>query len=360
MKKGTSIASAAAATTAGGAGGKKNAATTTASATTATSTVPPKKAKYNNNEATAKATATSTLNRSSSSILPKSTNGVDIQFTFGTLPTITSVITRNSTSTTTSSTDYYKATILICHRKTLHQMVMNGGNELLNTMLHINISNHTVQSMYTDCGGSSSGSSSSSSGTSVVSTYIDTDSTSTTKDQHHHHSHKLYIIAIPDSVSRNNHSWSIHSITDGMKQSCNPRKPLHHVRVVFCGPMIDKMIGSLSCAVARAFSIYTRKSLSSLSVPSLSSQQQQVHISFMDVSENGIHEYLPSSSSSSGKKDDNEQQQYSNLSSLCSNIQYAAQLVDMVRFSILSSISVYPSLALSLFLWYSCHQQSKL
>jgi M17 aminopeptidase N-terminal domain 2 len=214
-----------------------------------------------------------------------------VEFTFGTLPSII---------------DHpFKATILILKRTTLQQMLLEG-NQLLNTMLGIDLSNNILQSMYTDC---TSGKS-----ISVSSTYIDHEKTS---------HHKLFIMALPETVSRSNHPWSVHSISDAIKTavggSCSSS------RIVYCGTNVTGYMGALATAIARAFSVYTRKTKKATAVsvsdessmpPPLSTPR--IHISYMTVNDSGIQEAIPNNNGS-------------DLIHACESIQLAARLVDMVR-----------------------------
>ena len=218
-----------------------------------------------------------------------------VQFTFGALPNITDAP--------------FKATIVICKRSTLQQM-FNEGDQLINAMLGLSLSANILQSMYTDCGGGST-----SKGISVASTYVD-----------HATLHKLYFMTVPDTVSRYNHAWSVHSISDAIKAAVGGSQSTC-CRIICCGMGVAQSMGSLTASMARAFSVFTRKTKTT----TLSEEEEDVspsppvppvpriHISFMDVSDSGIQESIPTENGD-------------HLRYICESIQLTARLVDMVRY----------------------------
>lgn len=217
------------------------------------------------------------------------------QFTFGALPDITDAP--------------FKATIIICKRSTLQQ-ILNEGYQLLNAMLGLNLSTNILQSMFTDCGGSSS------KGVSVASTYVDNESNNITH-------HKLYFMTVPDTVSRCNHSWSVHSISDAIKIAVGGNNTSTCCRIVFCGTGVASQMGSLTASIARAFSVYTRKTKKvtlsdDTSVLPSPPTLPRIHVSFMDVSDSGIQESIPTNNGD-------------HLLYVCESIQLTARLADMVR-----------------------------
>jgi hypothetical protein len=217
-----------------------------------------------------------------------------VQFTFGALPDITDAP--------------FKATIIICKRATL-QRFLNEGDQLLNAMLGLNLSSNILQSMFIDCGSSSS------KGVSVVSTYVDHEADHVTH-------HKLYFMTVPDTVSRCNHSWSVHSISDAIKVAVGGSN-ITCCRIIICGTSVASQMGSLTASIARAFSVYTRKTkkttLSNDSVSPSPPTVPRIHVSFMDVSDSGIQESIPTNDGD-------------HLLHVCESIQLTARLVDMVRY----------------------------
>jgi M17 aminopeptidase N-terminal domain 2 len=211
-----------------------------------------------------------------------------VQFSFGELPAL-------------SLQDWSKATILICKRSTVQQ-IFRDGSELIFEMLGLNLSANILQAMNLDVG---SGKSS----VSLSSTYVD----------HPHQSHRFTIVAVPDNVSRSNHPWSIHAITDALKSAVGSSSSIAgNTRVVFCGTDVAERMGCLAATVARAFSVYSRKSGKNVAtVSSSKSVIPTVHIAFMIANENGLQEKEPVNASS--------------LQAICESIQLAARLVDMVR-----------------------------
>jgi hypothetical protein len=209
-----------------------------------------------------------------------------MEFTFGTLPPI--------------SDQDSQATVLISKRSVL-QKLFQEGNEIFSIMLGLNISVQILDAMYKEIGSGKSVSS--------TSTYVD-------GPKNHHH--RFYLVAVPDSVSRCNHPWSVHAITDAVKVVLGSSTSGSNSRIVFCGNDVVEQMGSLTVAIARAFSLYTQKTNQRgtnetkklVTIP-------RVHVSFMIANTSGIEEKVPS--------DD------VHLLSVCESIQLAARLVDMVR-----------------------------
>lgn len=217
-----------------------------------------------------------------------------VHFTFGAVPNVV------------NDDDAFKATIIICKRTTLQQ-ILSEGNQLLNAMLCLNLSTNVLQSMFTDCGSSSS------KGASVASTYVDHPALNVTH-------HKLYFITIPDVVSRCNHSWSVHAISDAIKSTVGGSSCSTNSRIICCGTGVADVMGSLTASIARAFSVFTRKTkkMSSDDVVSPTPVVPRIHVSFMDVSDSGIQESIPTNNGD-------------HLLYVCESIHLAARLADMVR-----------------------------
>jgi hypothetical protein len=211
-----------------------------------------------------------------------------VQFSFGSLPLL-------------SLENWSKATILICKRSTVQQLFQEGS-ELIFEMLGLSVSPKMLQAMKQDVGNSKNLS------VSIASTYVD----------HPHQPHRWTVVAVPDVVSRSNHPWSVHAITDAVKSALGSTSSTGNTRVVFCGTDVVERMGSLAAAIARAFNVYSRKSNKSLSNDSSSkSAIPTVHISFLIANEHGIHEKEPENCDF--------------LQAVCESIQLAARLVDMVR-----------------------------
>ena len=220
-----------------------------------------------------------------------------VQFTFGELPGI--------------SDGPFKATIIICKRANLQQ-ILSEGNEIFLAMLGLNVSTNILQSMYIDCGG---GSGSSSKPVSVASTYVDHVALNMTH-------HKLYFITVPDKVSRSNHDWSVHSISDAIKGAVGGSSATS-CRIICCGTGVAQVMGSLTASMARAFSVFTRKTKKmtenvASSASTATASVPRIHMSFMDLSDSGIHESIPTNNGD-------------HLLYTCESIQLTARLVDMVR-----------------------------
>jgi hypothetical protein len=313
--------------------------TTTASTTQPPSSILPKKGRYkddtnhhntsrdehatqslkaNTCNGTTATTTTTSQHTSSYQVTPVPQN--QIQFTFGELPDII---------TSSPGSVPFRATVFICKRTTLHQ-ILSEGNELMNSMLGISIDHAILQSMFTDCGGVNGTSKS----VAVASTYVDTKKSHDTTTMIPVH-HKLYLMILPEIVSRCNHAWSVHATSDAIKGAVGgSTTTTTSCRIVWCGTHMTSVMGSLTAAVARAFPMYTRKTKSittttttiernsmvpSSSLPTTTPvTRPRIHISFMDVSDSGIHESIPSNNGDY-------------LLYVCESIQLAARLVDMVR-----------------------------
>lgn len=270
--------------------------TTTTTTPAAPSSILPKKGRYkeDHNHVDTKSMKTPAVSSNgTTSVQQQPVPQNTVQFTFGAVPDVV------------NDDDPFKATIVICKRTTLQQ-ILSEGNQLLNAMLGLNLSTNILQSMFTDCGSSSS------KGVSVASTYVDHPAFDVTH-------HKLYFITIPDVVSRCNHSWSVHAISDAIKltvggSSCTSS------RIICCGTGVAHVMGSLTASIARAFSVFTRKTkkMSSDDVVSPTPVVPRIHISFMDVSDSGIQESIPTNNGD-------------HLLYVCESIHLAARLADMVR-----------------------------
>lgn len=268
------------------------------------SSVLPKKGRYKDDSVAAAKSLKSTTSITSNGTSSNGTGGRAqplpqnlVQFTFGELPPMNS--------------DAFKATIVICKRTTLQQ-ILSEGNQIFNAMLGLNLSTHILQSMFTDCGG---GSSSSSKSIAVASTYVDHEAL-------HISHHKLYFMTVPDTVSRCNHSWSVHAISDAVKSAVGGGGSSTSCRIVCCGTEVAHVMGSLTASIARAFSVYTRKTkkmtVMTEDVVSASPTVPRIHISFMDVGGSGVHEAIPTNNGD-------------HLLYICESIQLTARLMDMVR-----------------------------
>ena len=269
------------------------------------SSVLPKKGRYKDDSVAAAKSLKSTTSITSNGTSSNGTGGRAqplpqnlVQFTFGELPPMNS--------------DAFKATIVICKRTTLQQ-ILSEGNQIFNAMLGLNLSTHILQSMFTDCGGG--GSSSSSKSIAVASTYVDHEAL-------HISHHKLYFMTVPDTVSRCNHSWSVHAISDAVKSAVGGGGSSTSCRIVCCGTEVAHVMGSLTASIARAFSVYTRKTkkmtVMTEDVVSASPTVPRIHISFMDVGGSGVHEAIPTNNGD-------------HLLYICESIQLTARLMDMVR-----------------------------
>lgn len=206
-----------------------------------------------------------------------------VQFSFGSLPPL-------------SLQDWSKATILISKRSTLQQ-IFQEGSELIFEMLGLSVPQNILQAINLDIGTGKHS-------VSVASTYVD----------HPLQSHRWTVVAVPDIVSRSNHPWSLHSITDAVKSAVGNSSG--NTRIVFCGSDVAERMGAFAASIARAFSVYTQKS-SKVSESSVKSAIPVVHISFMVANEHGMQEKEPTDKNS--------------LLAICESIQLAARLVDMVR-----------------------------
>ena len=69
---------------------------------------------------------------------------------------------------------------------------------------------------------------------------------------------KVVLGTIPDKVTRNNHPWSVHSITELVAGNL----PKGLSRVIFAGDGATEYQGALAAAVAKAFPVYSRKTKS--------------------------------------------------------------------------------------------------
>jgi len=74
---------------------------------------------------------------------------------------------------------------------------------------------------------------------------------------------KLILATVPETVSRNNHPWSVHAITKLV--STHVQKGSGGQQVIFVGEDAVDYQGPLTLAVAKAFSLYSRKTTSSSS-----------------------------------------------------------------------------------------------
>lgn len=71
--------------------------------------------------------------------------------------------------------------------------------------------------------------------------------------------HKVVFGTIPEKVSRNNHPWSVHSITDLVADNIPKGQT---TRLIFVGHDALEHHGALVSAVAKAFPVYSRKTIS--------------------------------------------------------------------------------------------------
>lgn len=65
---------------------------------------------------------------------------------------------------------------------------------------------------------------------------------------------KYSIIALPDEVSRHNHKMSLHKLTEFVAGSKG------NVQIFVIDDEIEKQVGGVSCSIARAFPLYSKKS----------------------------------------------------------------------------------------------------
>jgi probable aminopeptidase NPEPL1 len=117
-------------------------------------------------------------------------------------------------------------------------------------------------------------------------------------------SNQLHLAFLPETVSRNNHPWSVHTVTDLVAKAALPG----HSRIVFCGDDVEKHTGALVSAVAKAFPLYTQKT----STTNNNNKDRSIHVGFASAS-GGILA-IPDAS---------------NLGAVYAGVQLAARLMDM-------------------------------
>jgi probable aminopeptidase NPEPL1 len=98
-------------------------------------------------------------------------------------------------------------------------------------------------------------------------------------------SHRLCVCVLPDTVSRNNHPMSIHTITK-LIQSASPSQG--NIRVMFTGLDASTRTAPLASAVAKAFPIYSAKTSCVDDDASASVLPLDVHVVFYDENGNPI------------------------------------------------------------------------
>ena len=70
---------------------------------------------------------------------------------------------------------------------------------------------------------------------------------------------KVVFACLPEKVTRNNHPWSVHTITELVAENNNVPAKGQTSRVIFCGQDALDHQGALTAAVAKAFPVYSRK-----------------------------------------------------------------------------------------------------
>jgi probable aminopeptidase NPEPL1 len=110
-----------------------------------------------------------------------------------------------------------------------------------------------------------------------------------TPNQSHHH--QLHIGLLPDAVSRNNHPWSVHTVTEivANKIKCNSKSDngVTNHRIIIIGDSqhtAKQSMGALVSAIAKAFPVYSRKTRKNNNNNNNDQQQCVVHVSFADLS----------------------------------------------------------------------------
>jgi len=177
----------------------------------------------------------------------------------------------STTTTTTSSTT--TTTVLIGTTTVLQDFISNENTELNMKELQLLEQKSILMAMLesitptgTTTGTSTSTSTSTSSSSGCTSSFVVVDGggsgngANNSKNGSHQ---KLVLMCLPDHVTRNNHPWSVHTITEHLSKNIPPTKTKTTSRIIFCGSNVLDHVGALVTAVAKAFPVYSRKTSTS-------------------------------------------------------------------------------------------------
>lgn len=142
-------------------------------------------------------------------------------------------------------------------------------------------------------------------------------------------SHQLHLCALPDRVSRNNHPWSVHSVTDVLSKTLATSSKTKNGRLIFCGADVAEHTGALASAVAKAFPVYTQKTSSPTATTKLPGDgsggepatMRTIHVSFLDAQGASVLRTLT-------KDETDSKNIIQSLQAVCAGVQLAARLVD--------------------------------
>lgn len=196
-----------------------------------------------------------------------------------------------------------KSTLLIGKRESLQKLNAPA-------LLGLELDRSTVEAMLDSITGSKGG---------TASTFVHC---SNPKSSNQHHLQQLILATIPDTVSRNNHPLSVHTVTEHISNSKLASKNTTTSRILFCGSEMLQHKGALASALAKAFPLYSQKTIAnngnsttaeSEQEPSSSISTTTIQVSF--VTDEGQQAALDSNTVSA-------------LTAVCEGVQLAARLVD--------------------------------
>lgn len=197
-----------------------------------------------------------------------------------------------------------KSTLLIGKRESLQKLNAPA-------LLGLELDRSTVEAMLDSITGSKGG---------TASTFVHC---SNPKSSNQHHLQQLILATIPDTVSRNNHPLSVHTVTEHISNSKLASKNTTTSRILFCGSEMLQHKGALASALAKAFPLYSQKTIANGNSTTAESEQEPsssistltttIQVSF--VTDEGQQAALDSNTVSA-------------LTAVCEGVQLAARLVD--------------------------------
>ena len=98
------------------------------------------------------------------------------------------------------------------------------------------------------------------------------------------HGKRFTVAALPDKVTRNNHEFSVHTVTDLVSSTTAKGQ---NVRLVFAG-VANTNVGPLASAVAKAFSLYSQKTKAEDDDQKGEDTQRTVNVSFLETNSSTV------------------------------------------------------------------------
>ena len=98
------------------------------------------------------------------------------------------------------------------------------------------------------------------------------------------HGKRFTVAALPDKVTRNNHEFSVHTVTDLVSSTTAKGQ---NVRLVFAG-VANTNVGPLASAVAKAFSLYSQKTKADDDDQKDEDTRRTVNVSFLETNSSTV------------------------------------------------------------------------